>query len=243
MASESSSSGGPMLNIVAAMALFIGGTTAFFLYLLTSQNNDTSQIRWGLVVSLLVFNNINILVAFCEIALGKHIELIKEDYKKLNEKYASKMQHWQGCMDYLLLPLPWDRLFDGRLWCRMWSAYALYDPSYQNEESYGFFVDVGNGWSTIPPCLLMNTAISMPYLCSPLLVGCVCLASYWQIMYGTIIYFLSFIWNKRWEGKKFGEAVTFVGIANGIWMVFPTAAIYACVCILDTKDFSVFGHS
>ena len=124
----------------------------------------------------------------------------------------------------------------------MWSTYALYDPSYQNDESFGFFIDVGNGWSTIPPCVMMNTAIAMPQYCSPLLVGCVCLASYWQILYGTIIYFLSFIWNRRWEGKKLGEVLGFVGISNGIWFFFPLAGIYACVSMLDTKDLSVFGY-
>jgi hypothetical protein len=232
----------PQLNVVSAIALWLVIWTGAALFWMRQQDNDTSKIRYGIVISLLFFNNLNILIALCEITLGKHIALIKSDFQKMKQQFAPKNEEMVAALAFLFLPLPWDRLFDGRLWSRMWSTYSLYDPSYQNDESFGFFIDVGNGWSTIPPCLLMNAAIVMPQHFSPLLVGCICLASYWQILYGTIIYFLSFVWNKRWQGKKLGEVMAFVGISNGIWFFFPLAGIYACVSMLDTKDFSVFGY-
>ena len=233
------------LNVVSAIALWLVVSTGGFLYLLQSQINNAAAkdtINYGLVISLLFFNNLNILIAACEIVLGKHIMLIKADYQKMKAQYAPQRQEVQAAFKFLFMPLPWDRLLDGKLWSRMWSTYSLYDPSYQNHESFGFFIDVGNGWSTIPPCLLMNMAIAVPQRCSPLLVGCLCLASYWQILYGTIMYFVSFAFNKRYQGKQLGEVLGFVGISNGIWFFFPLAGIYACVCILDKKDFSVFGH-
>jgi hypothetical protein len=239
---ESSKSNVPRLHVVSAIALWLVLWTGVSIFWMRQRNNDTSNIRFGLVISLLFFNNLNILIALCEIALGKHIALIKSDFQKMKQQYAPKNEEMDAALAFLFMPLPWDRLFDGKLWSRMWSTYALYDPSYQNDESFGFFIDVGNGWSTIPPCVLMNAAIAMPQRSSPLLVGCICLASYWQILYGTIIYFLSFIWNKRWQGKKLGQVMAFVGISNGIWFFFPLAGIYACVSILDTKDFSVFGY-
>jgi hypothetical protein len=36
----------------------------------------------------------------------------------------------------------------------VWSTYSLYDPSYCNRESFGFFIDVGNGWTTLVPSLV-----------------------------------------------------------------------------------------
>jgi hypothetical protein len=236
----------PKLNIVSAIALWLFvscGSTLYWIHRQTS--NDTSiNIRYGLVISLLFFNNLNILIALCEIALGQHIMLIKSDYQKMKHEYgtAPHSNEITAAFNYLLMPLPWNRLLDGKLWCRMWSTYALYDTSYQDDTSFGFFIDVGNGWSTIPPGLSMNAAMVVPHLCSPLLVGCIGLASYWQIMYGTILYFLSFVWNRRYQGKKMAEVVGFVGVSNGIWFFFPVAGMYACVSILDTKDFSVFGY-
>lgn len=246
---KTSSTTGFQLNVVTAIALWIVVTTGAFLVPLVvstqsavAAGSSSTNIRYGLVISLLFFNNLNILIALCEIALGKHIMLIKDDYQKFKQQYAPNNQQVAAATAFLLMPLPWDRLFDGKLWSRMWSTYSLYDPSYQNHESFGFFIDVGNGWSTIAPCVMMNLAMAVPTLLSPLLVGCVCLASYWQILYGTIIYFLSFFYNKRYEGKKLGEVLGFVGVSNGIWFIFPLAGIYACVNILDTKDFSVFRH-
>lgn len=235
----------PQLNIVSVIALWLVVSCGSILYWIHQQTtNDTSiNIRYGLVISLLFFNNLNILIALCEIALGQHIMLIKSDYQKMKQEYAPQNNEITAAFNYLFMPLPWGRLFDGKLWCRMWSTYSLYDTSYQDHTSFGFFIDVGNGWSTIPPGLLMNAAMAMPQFCSPLIVGCVGLASYWQIMYGTILYFLSFVWNKRYQGKHIAEVVGFVGVSNGIWLFFPVAGMYACVSMLDTKDFSVFGYN
>jgi hypothetical protein len=36
-----------------------------------------------------------------------------------------------------------------RRWSEVWSVYSVFDPSYANRESFGFFVDVGNGWTTM----------------------------------------------------------------------------------------------
>ena len=76
---------------------------------------------------------------------------------------------------------------------------------------------------------------------TPLLVGCISIASLWQITYGTIIYFLSFVWNKRYRGFRAGEIWTFVGVSNSIWIVFPAVGIWACVQILRDGNFDVFA--
>ena len=149
------------------------------------------------------------------------------------------------------MPLTFEQLFDARIWSKMWSTYALYDPSYQNQESFGFFIDFGNGLSTIPPSVLMNLAMVMvgpkksgvllPSMVSPLFVGCVGLAMYWQVMYGTIIYVLSFMFNRRYEGKSMLEVCLFVGVSNSLWFFFPILGIYYCVCILRDGTMDVFG--
>lgn len=127
------------------------------------------------------------------------------------------------------------------------------DPSYQNIEAFGFFIDVGNGWSTIPPSLLLNYAMiygptplanNNDYsttIITPLLVGCIGIASYWQIMYGTYIYFLSFVWNKRFRGFVKLEIWTFVGLSNGIWIIFPALGLWACWSMLGDGTFDVFA--
>lgn len=137
-------------------------------------------------------------------------------------------------MAFLTMPLS-----SARDWAKMWSTYALWDPSYQNCESYGFFIDVGNGWSTIVPCLLWNATILGYNDNKWLVVGLVGCAAYWQILYGTLVYFLSFLYNQRYQNRPLLEVLGFVGFANGIWIVFPLVALYACVVMVRDQEMSV----
>lgn len=220
-----------LLNILSAICVWLASTTCGALYFLPYNGSN-----W-IVPALLFFNNLNILIALCEIALGLNIMFIKDDYRKLKETYKGK--EVQACIAYLTMPLD-NGIFNAQDWSKMWSTYSLYDPSYQNHESFGFFIDFGNGMSTIPPCLLWNFAMAFPKQVSPLLVGCIGIASYWQVMYGTIIYVLSFCFNKRYEGRNLGEVLGFVGFSNSLWFFFPILGLYASVCILRDGDLSVF---
>lgn len=223
----------PGLNITSAIVLWLALTTLAPLFFV-------EQLPNALGLAILFFNNLNILIAFCEIALGNHIRFIQQDYLDLKKKYEGK--EWQAAFRYLFMELSLFDLFDGQKWAIMWSTYSLWDPSYQNQESFGFFIDVGNGWSTILPCVLWNAAILLPsqmqqaWAYSWLLVGFVGCCSYWQVLYGTIIYFFSFIFNKRYVGKPLAEVAGFVGFANGIWFFFPIAALYAAAIILRDQE-------
>eukprot|EP00814_Leptocylindrus_danicus_P011667 CAMPEP_0116017214 /NCGR_PEP_ID=MMETSP0321-20121206/7919_1 /TAXON_ID=163516 /ORGANISM="Leptocylindrus danicus var. danicus, Strain B650" /LENGTH=211 /DNA_ID=CAMNT_0003487373 /DNA_START=29 /DNA_END=664 /DNA_ORIENTATION=- len=194
-------------------------------------------------LSVLFFNHLNLFISFCEITLGLHISTIKEDYKMLKEHYKGK--EFDACIAFLTFPInSIGELFDGRrVWSKMWSTYSLYDPSYQNYESFGFFIDVGNGWTTILPTTIVDLAIVRPDIMSEyvLLVGCVGIATYWQMMYGALIYYLSYFFNERYVGKSSGEIAGFVGFSNSLWVIFPLVGIYASVRVLDDGDFRVFA--
>ncbi|KAL7523880.1 hypothetical protein ACHAWF_004852 [Thalassiosira exigua] len=223
-----------------AMALINAGG-AIALWLLVTTGAFVSQLPTSptpLALSLLFFNNLNVFIAACEIILGTNIAWIRRDYQALRAKYRGN--EWGACVAYLAAPLGASQLFDRRTWSRMWSTYALYDPSYQNQESFGFFIDFGNGLSTIPPSLMVNFAIVWPEKASPLWVGCIGLAIYWQVLYGAVIYILSYLFNKRYEGKSLLEVCLFVGVSNCLWIVFPAMGIYACFCMLRDGDFEVF---
>eukprot|EP00986_Skeletonema_menzelii_P001897 scaffold515_cov146-Skeletonema_menzelii.AAC.1 len=182
-----------LLNVASAIAIFLLASTYAFLSLLPSPTSVSL-----LTLSLLFFNNLNIFIAMCEIVLGLNILTIKEDYKRLHAKYAPGNNEWSACVKFLTMPIPLSQLCSGKhTWSKMWSTYSLYDPSYQNHESFGFFIDFGNGLSTIPPSILMNLAMVLDttrYADS----------NSWSstVMYGTIIYVLSFMFNRRYEGKS-----------------------------------------
>jgi hypothetical protein len=209
-----------------------------------STSNDYHLV---LPYCLLFFNNLNIFIAISEICLGLNIHRIQKDYLQLRKQYIPGTE-WKACIDYITTPLTLNDIFTTpHVWlCRMWSTYSLYDPSYSNRESFGFFIDFGNGLSTIPPSLVMNGAILCPhYIISYsssayLYVGCIGLAMYWQVLYGTLIYLLSYIFNKRYVGKSIVEVCLFVGFTNGMWIIFPLLGIYVCVCVLKDGGLDIF---
>ncbi|KAG7357954.1 hypothetical protein IV203_014541 [Nitzschia inconspicua] len=228
----------PILNTTTAIALWLAVTTVVPLKLSSSRPN-------ALGIAILGFNNLNILIAFCEIVLGNYITIIQQDFRKFQQQYPGQ-RRYQAAFAYLLYPLSLRTVLSGRVWSQMWSTYSLWDPSYSNPESFGFFIDVGNGWSTIVPCLLWNVAILCPQWIHSneldTLVGFVGACSYWQVLYGTIIYLLSFVWNKRYQGKPLAEVLGFVGVSNGIWFVFPLFALYASYQMLLHKDCTRVFH-
>jgi hypothetical protein len=225
----------PFLNITLAIILWLLVTTCLPLALMKTK----SVLPNTLGITILTFNNLNILISLCEVVLGRYIHIIQDDYKKLQQQYPNNQRH-QAAFAFLFYPLSMRTLFNGRIWSKMWSTYSLWDPSYSNPESFGFFIDVGNGYSTILPCLLWNVAILFPNWIHKhhydTLVGFIGACSYWQVLYGTIIYFLSFCWNKRYLNKPLVEVIGFVGVANGIWFVFPILALYASYMILLSQD-------
>jgi hypothetical protein len=216
-----------LLNVATVIALWLLFTSAPILWLIPK--SPQGNFLW-IPVQLVVFNNLNLLIALCEIILGSHITHIQEEYKSLRDRYKGK-EH-EACLSYLTMPLTISLCFHWKTWSKMWSTYSLYDPSYQNPESFGFFIDVGNGYFTILPGLLINFYLVVPHRLSYLLVGCVGLASYWQILYGTIIYLLSFVFNKRHRGKGLIEIFSFVLVSNAFWIWGPLIGIFYCVCVL-----------
>ena len=73
-------------------------------------------------------------------------------------------------------------------------SYSLYDPSYCNKESFGFFADVGNGYTTLVPSFLyLFCMITKSPIVEPQIMGVIGILKFYQEFYGTVIYFLSYI--------------------------------------------------
>ena len=161
--------GAPLSFLTAStvwIAVALGGT----LRLLPYNNPLTGNL---LVTALVFFNALNVQIALIEILLGFHITFIKDEYTRRRSLF--KGREMVALWDYATAPITVRELFEPQTWAKMWANYALIDQDYQSHESYGFFIDFGNGLSTIPACLLLTTAIVYPDMVSPLAVGrCAC---------------------------------------------------------------------
>lgn len=147
------------------LILYVIVTTA-----LLTANHSRVHGSWFVQQSALAFFcSLNFLICLWEIALGWHIDLIKTNSDKLKKQFKTNVLG--ACIDFFLLELELSNILSGRFWSRVWSTYSLYDPSYANKESFGFFVDVGNGWTTIIPTILFCFAMTYHDLFSPRWIG------------------------------------------------------------------------
>ncbi len=122
-----------------------------------------------------------------------------------------------------------------RLWARTWLGYATYDDGYADPKSFGFAIDVGNGFSTLIPSLLFLVGMTAPIF-SPAVLGIIGLLIFYQKFYGTCLYFFQYLYNRRYEGRPLSGVIGMVGGTNGLWFVFPAFGIYVCIrLILDGR--------
>ena len=70
-------------------------------------------------------------------------------------------------------------------------------------------------------------------------LACIGLVSFWVMMHGTCIYFLSFFFNGRHKRFSAKEVALFIGGSNGLWFVFPLVGVYVCYDMIQTNSFDV----
>jgi len=99
------------------------------------------------------------------------------------------------------------------------------DYSYANQESYGYFIDSGNGFTTLLPSILWLYGLSYNIM-SPRIFGIIGLLMFYQEFYGTVIYMMSYLVNRRFKGWKISNIITMVIIPNFIWFIFPALGLY-----------------
>ena len=191
-----------------------------------------------LTILLAFFLILNTLICIWEISLGININLIRKDYENLRTKYKNKND---AVIALMMEPLSLSKVLSLKFWSKIWSTYSLYDPSYSNIESFGFYIDVGNGWTTIIPSLLyLVCMISKNPLIDARLMGIIGILKFYQEFYGTVLYFLSYILNKRYQGVSLMTVLLFVGLSNGLWFFIPMAGMYTSYEMINTGSYAIF---
>lgn len=188
----------------------------------------------GVQVSLAFFLGLNAIVCLWEISLFLQIDLIERKHRLYTKQVSAGASALSVATRFFTLPVHTGNVFSSQLWAEVWAYYSVFDASYANRQSFGFFVDVGNGFTTLIPTVLFcvamtahgdasqsSTAIALESAAasSPVFgvvsqwlgavfgsqlsfmsartMGILGIASFWQELYGTLVYFFSFIRNKR----------------------------------------------
>lgn len=197
------------------------------------QLNDVWNIHF---IGCVFFLWLNVIIAFWEICLFLKIDLIDKEYKQYAIQY--KGRELKRVADYMFTRIPLTRLLSPSVWAGVWSTYSIFDESYANKKSFGFFIDIGNGFSTLIPSALCIYAMTYSWL-PPRAIGLVMLIINYQMWYGTLIYFTSYVVNRRWRGHSPLNVALFVGVTNGMWFTFPLWGIACALSMIYTDSYTM----
>ena len=187
-------------------------------------------------VALAFFLWLNVIIALWEICLFLRIGLIEERHAR--EVAAYRGNELALVRELLRSRVRLSRVLSPTLWAGIWSSYALFDDSYASRRSFGFFVDVGNGFSTLVPSLLVLYGLTFHVLPARAL-GVVALLLCYQMLYGTIVYLLSYFHGRKHAGRSPMEVATIVGMTNGVWLIFPIVGMIAALAMIDSGTYAI----
>jgi hypothetical protein len=186
----------------------------------------------GWHVALSIFLAINVLICVWEISLWHRIEDIRRWFHE--PKAHADRPHGNLYTARVTL----GELASTRLWARTWLGYAYWDDGYADPKSFGFAIDVGNGFVTLIPSLLFLVGMTFP-IHSAVVTGIIGLLVFYQKFYGTCLYFFQYLYNKRYAGRPLAGVVGVVGGTNGVWLVFPALGLYVCVRLILDGSFDL----
>jgi hypothetical protein len=125
-----------------------------------------------------------------------------------------------------------------KLWARTWLGYAYWDDGYADPKSFGWAIDVGNGFVTLLPSLLFLVGMTFQFL-PPQVLGIIGLLVFYQKFYGTGLYFFQYLYNRRYEGRPLKGVIGVVGGTNGLWLLFPAIGLYVSIRLILDGNFNL----
>ena len=126
------------------------------------------------------------------------------------------------------------------VWADAWATYAQYDSSYADRRTFGFNVDIGNGFVTPLPTLILYAAYTFDFLPAPY-AGIIGAMVFWQWIYATTLYGVSFFVAKRQTRISRLETFTFIIVINSFWVLCALLGLYVSVRLIMDGNYSVLG--
>ena len=219
---------------ICYIAIFVVFNTGY----LIKWHYDTFKTINYMQISLALFLVINIMICVWEISLLMYIKHIKQR-SDLLLKTIPKGE--LGSL-FLFQPMTLKNALSLKAWSEIWVVYSLCDTSYASHDSFGWSIDTGNGISALIPSILFAIGMTLQdNLCSPKLLGMLGIAHFWQMTYGTLLYFFQYCYHKRWmkHGNTNVHIFTLVILSNVTWIVFPCLGLWISTQLILADDSDV----
>ena len=188
---------------------------------------------------LVLFFSINVVVCYWEICL-----FFKRDYIEQRAEYWRKREEDTGrvsAIEFLTTKIPLTRVLSPTIWADVWATYSKFDDSYTDRRTYGYNVDIANGFVTLVPTLVLYVAFTFDLL-PALIAGMVGVMMFWQVTYATSVYWVSFFVARRQNRIARRDMYIYIWVLNSPWLLFALLGLYVSIRLIVDGDYSVLGH-
>jgi hypothetical protein len=224
---------GLAIPTAAVVGIVVIGGTLFHTWLHQRVHGVYNATQIGLAFFLVI----NVMIAWWEIALFVCQDQIRSEYEAIKEPYRGR--EMTRIAEVFARPIPLFRVLSFSQWTTIWSSYSLFDPGYSDRRSYGYNIDVGNGFTTLIPATLFAFGMTLELMPARVL-GIIGVIIFWQMFYGTAVYFFQFFQNGRHKGHSLRDLLLFVGITNLMWFIFPIWGLSTSVRLILDGSYGVF---
>ena len=193
----------------------------------------------GAYFVLSLFLMINLLIAYWECCLYWRRGYIEERTRYWRERQTATGR--TPAVEFLASSVPLRRILSPTVWADVWATYAQYDGSYADRRTYGFNVDIGNGFFTPAASLLLLGAMTFEFL-PAVLAGILGVALFWQWFYVSSLYVVAFFVARRQRTISSAKVWIYVIGPNSVWVLFPLLGLYVAVRLILDGNYAVLGH-
>ena len=186
-----------------------------------------------------LFLSTNLLICYWEMCLWFRRDHIVERADYWRERRAST--GLTPAVEFLAAAVPLRRVASPTLWADVWAAYALYDDAYTDSSTFGFNADIGNGFFTPIPTIVLLAALTFEIM-PPVFVGILAVALFWQWVYVSSLYAVSFWLSEQRKALPRTQRWIYVWGPNAVWIVVPLFGLYVAVRLILDGNYSVVGH-
>ncbi|MCY4600707.1 MAG: hypothetical protein OXF27_12415 [Acidobacteria bacterium] len=220
---------GLLTALVVALLTLLGIGARYYVY------GDFSAIHC--VLSL--FFSINLPICYWEACL-----FLRRDYIEKRTAYWRRRQVETGrrpVVEFLAGRVPLRQALSPTVWADVWAVYSQFDGSYADRRTFGFNADTANGFVTPVPTLLLYAAYTVDFL-PAVVAGIIGVMVFWQWIYVTSVYLVSFFVAKRQGLITTGELYGYILAINSPWVLCALLGLFVSIRLILDGDYGVLGR-
>ncbi len=188
---------------------------------------------------LSLFLSINLLICYWEACLYLRRDYIAQRAEYWRERGAAAGR--PAAILFLFSGIPVGSILSPTAWADVWAAYCVYDDAYTDRRTFGFNCDVGNGFATPIPSMILLLSMTTGFL-PAVVAGILGVALFWQWVYVSSLYVVSFYISGGHRAISRVDRLFWVWAPNTIWVVVPMFGLYVAIRLVLDGTYGVLGR-